>query len=78
MKMRAELANLNHCAVLFLSRAAVNLSWYDSILYVYVSTNNVKSIGSQWNMRRDAAISNDMLDEIPTPLSEPCKDIEVL
>ena len=32
-KMRAELANLNHCAVLFLSRATVNLSWYDSIYY---------------------------------------------
>ena len=31
--MRAELANLNHCAVPFLSRAAVNLSWFDSILY---------------------------------------------
>ena len=29
-KMRAELPNLNHCAVPFLSRAAVNLSWYDS------------------------------------------------
>ena len=29
-KMRAELASLNHCAVSFLSRAAVNLSWYDS------------------------------------------------
>ena len=29
-KMRAELANLNHCAVPFLSRAAVSLSWYDS------------------------------------------------
>ena len=30
--MRAELANLNHCAVpfLFLSRTTVNLSWYDS------------------------------------------------
>ena len=27
--MRAELASLNHCAVPFLSRAAVNLSWYD-------------------------------------------------
>ena len=24
-----ELANLYHCAVSFLSRAAVNLSWYD-------------------------------------------------
>ena len=31
--MRAELANLDHCAVLFLSRAIVNLSWYDSIHY---------------------------------------------
>ena len=29
-KMRAELANLNHCAVPFLNRAAVNLSWYDN------------------------------------------------
>ena len=29
--MRAKLANLNHCAVPFLSRAAVNLSWYDRI-----------------------------------------------
>ena len=28
--MRAELGNLNHCAVPFLSRADVNLSWYDS------------------------------------------------
>ena len=27
--MRAELANLSHCAVLFLSRA-VNLCWYDN------------------------------------------------
>ena len=30
--MRAQLANLKHCAVPFLSRAAVNLSWYDSIV----------------------------------------------
>ena len=28
--MRAELANLNHCAVPCLSCAALNLSWYDS------------------------------------------------
>ena len=28
--MSAELANLNDCAAPFLSRAAVNLSWYDS------------------------------------------------
>ena len=28
IKMRAELANLNHCAVPFLSRADVNLCWY--------------------------------------------------
>ena len=27
--MRAELANLHHCEVPFLSRAAVNLCWYD-------------------------------------------------
>ena len=30
IKMRAELANLNHRAVLFLSRTAVNLSLYNS------------------------------------------------
>ena len=28
--MHAELANLNPCAVPFLSRAAIKLSWYDS------------------------------------------------
>ena len=33
MKMRAELADINHCAVPFLSRAVVNLSWYDDIKY---------------------------------------------
>ena len=31
--MRAELSNINHCAVPFLSRVGVNLSWYDSKLY---------------------------------------------
>ena len=31
IKMRAELANLNHCAAPFLSRAAVDLSLYESI-----------------------------------------------
>ena len=29
IKMRAEFASLNPCAVPFLSRAGVNLSWYD-------------------------------------------------
>ena len=29
--MRGELANLNNCAAPFLSRAGVNLNWYDSI-----------------------------------------------
>ena len=28
IKMRAEFVNLNHCAVPFLRRAAVNLRWY--------------------------------------------------
>ena len=31
--MRSELARLNPYAVPFLSRAAVNLSWYDYIQY---------------------------------------------
>ena len=30
-QVEKKLANLNHCTVPFLSRAAVNLSWYDSI-----------------------------------------------
>ena len=30
IKMRAELSNLNHCAIPFLSRAAINLSVYNS------------------------------------------------
>ena len=33
VKMRAELSNVNHCAVLFISRAAVNLYWYYIVLY---------------------------------------------
>ena len=32
-KWNKTLANLNHCAVPFLSRAAVNLSWYDISTY---------------------------------------------
>ena len=28
IKMRAKLSSLNHCTVLLLSRAAVNLYWY--------------------------------------------------
>ena len=38
--MRAELANLNHCAVPFLSRVAVNLSWYDITLLLLAESNN--------------------------------------
>ena len=33
--MRAKLANLNNCAVLFLSRADANLCWY--IIFYYFS-----------------------------------------
>ena len=35
--MRAILANLNHCAVPYLSRAAVNLCWYDYIHRTYIN-----------------------------------------
>ena len=37
--MRAELANINRCAVPLLSRTAVNLSWYDStyIIIIYIT-----------------------------------------
>ena len=40
--MRAELANLNPFAVPFLSRAAVNLSWYDTKLYAIITARLVK------------------------------------
>ena len=33
--MRAKIANLNHCAVLFLSRAAANLCWYYYTIYLW-------------------------------------------
>ena len=40
--MRAELANLNHCAVPFLSLAAVNLCWYNySKCYCYCYIYNM-------------------------------------
>ena len=32
-KVLAELANLNHCALPFLSRAAVNLCWYNYTIH---------------------------------------------
>ena len=35
--MRAELANLNHCAVPFLRRAAVNLCWYITVDTLYTA-----------------------------------------
>ena len=43
--MRGELANLNHCAVPFFSRAAINLSWNDDSIYntyneVYISVKS--------------------------------------
>ena len=41
--MRAELASLNNCAVLFLSRAAVNMSWY-CIYYTSFNPQNLRNI----------------------------------
>ena len=35
--MSDKLANINHSAVPFLSRAAANLSWYDSMHFVEYS-----------------------------------------
>ena len=47
--MRAKLTNLNHCAVPFLSRAAVNLSWYDS---TYSYDRHVFVASSKWIHRQ--------------------------
>ena len=42
IKMRAELANLNHCAVTFLSGAVVNLSWHYYTLWYKTKLKNVR------------------------------------
>ena len=46
--MRAKLANINHCAVSFLSHAAINLCryYYIYIIHIYRKTNHnsVKTI----------------------------------
>ena len=39
-KMRTKLANLNYCAVTFLSRAVAKLCWYCSIHYIPIKQNN--------------------------------------
>ena len=36
-KMHSNLANLNHCAVPFLSRTAVNLCWRYYTIYIMIS-----------------------------------------
>ena len=41
--MRAEIANLNHCAVPFLSRAAVNFRWYCCTYRPDIHTNMKKT-----------------------------------
>ena len=45
--MRAKLANLNHCAVPFLSRAVVSLCWCFYTLYVVHGTEHIFII--VWN-----------------------------
>ena len=39
--MRAEIANLNNCAVPFSSRAAANLCWY-YIIYIFQPVSQIK------------------------------------
>ena len=46
IEMRAELANLNHCAVPFLSRAAVNLCWYYITYSFIVIKTETYTLGS--------------------------------
>ena len=42
--MRAELSNLNHSAVSFLSRVAVNLCWYYYTPYCYRFQTLIKTV----------------------------------
>ena len=49
--MRAELTTLNVCAVLFLSRAAVNMYWYYYTLYniVHYMYKFILYLHLEWN-----------------------------
>ena len=53
IKMRAELANLNNCAVPFLSRAAVNLSWYHSTLITTTTRTEDENNSSLYDRRKN-------------------------
>ena len=44
--MRAELVSLNPCPVHFLSRAVVNLCWYDCTINVYLNKMPILYIGN--------------------------------
>ena len=48
IKMRAELASLNPCAVPFLSHAVVNLSWYDITYNTHMDMGIFQKSGSLW------------------------------
>ena len=54
--MHAELVNLNHCAVPFLGRAAVSLSWYDSNskyinFYILLVLQKINKVYLEQNMQ---------------------------
>ena len=52
--MPAELANLNQCAVPFLSGAVVNLSWYDYNIYIFVGREMIFEFASKPRIAFDA------------------------
>ena len=41
--MRAEVSSLNHCAVPFLSRTAINLCWYSILLHTQIPLSSIFS-----------------------------------
>ena len=49
--MRAELANLNYCAVPFLSRAVANLCWYYTASKIKATTLGTTTIQQVLELR---------------------------
>ena len=56
--MRTKLANINDCAVPFLSRAAANSCWY----YYNTNANDYCSTSTTWQWRRLKRVPHSHLD----------------
>ena len=76
--MRAELANLNHCAVAFLSCTAVNLGWYDSIRLALITCYHRSSNNNGQRHRLSGDDDGTSRVQVRLPLHIPCTGLTVL